>query len=62
MTNSNNTPFQPMQQGSHNSFQVTHSGQTKTVTGANNAADAARQAFGSNGNKATVQQTATKKW
>ena len=51
-----------MQQGSHNSFQVTHSGQTKTVTGANNAADAAKQAFGSNGTKATVQQTATKKW
>jgi len=51
-----------MQQGSQNVHVVTFNGQTKTVAGANSGVDAARQAFGSNGNYATTQQTQTKKW
>lgn len=55
-------PMSPMKQGSQNVHVVTYGGQTKTVTGANSGQDAARQAFGSNGNNARVQQTDTKKW
>lgn len=46
-----------MKQGNQNSFSVTSNGETKTVNGANDALSAARQAFGSDGDKARVVQT-----
>ncbi len=55
-------PWRPMAQGSENVHNVTYGGQTRTVTGANSGTDAARQAFGANGNYARVVTTQTKKW
>lgn len=54
--------MRPMPQGPQNVHSVTFNGQTKTVTGAFSSDEAARQAFGSNWNKATTQTTQTKKW
>jgi len=51
-----------MKQGTQNVFQVNLNGRTQTISGANSHIDAARQAFGSQGDKATVRQTETKKW
>lgn len=51
-----------MAQGSTNVHNVTYGGQTRTVTGANSGTEAARQAFGANGNYARVVTTQTKKW
>lgn len=58
----NSDPWKPQQLGNQNSFSVTLNGTTKTVTGANDSASAARQAFGSEGDKARVVQTNAKKW
>ena len=55
-------PWRPMDEGSTNVHNVTYGGQTRTVTGANCGSDAARQAFGSNGNYARVVTTQTTKW
>ena len=59
---SQQNPQSPMKTSNQNVHQVTLNGQTKTVSGANDSSAAARQAFGSQGNNARVQQTETKKW
>lgn len=51
-----------MKQSSQNKHEVTLNGQTKTVTGANSGHDAARQAFGSDGDRATTRKTETQRW
>jgi hypothetical protein len=62
MNNNPPNPMRPMPQGPQNVHSVTLNGQTKTVTGAFSSNEAARQAFGNDWNKATTQQTTTKKW
>lgn len=58
----NNNPWNSMKQTGQNTHVVTLNGQTKTVTGASSSTSAANQAFGSQGNKATVTQTTSKKF
>lgn len=55
-------PWRPMAQGSTNVHNVTYGGQTRTIVGASCGSEAAKQAFGANGNYARVVTTQTKKW
>jgi hypothetical protein len=55
-------PMRPMPQGPQNVHSVTLGSQTKIIHGAFSSDHAARQAFGSNWNKTTVQTIQTKQW